>query len=303
MIEVSIVIPNYNHAPFLKERIDSVLNQTFQNFEVIILDDCSTDNSKEIIELYSNHPKISHIVFNKENSGGPFFQWEKGINLASGKYVWIAESDDWCEPSLLDELLKGIKKDRDCVLSYCQLLCVNEKNEIKWRSHHNCLSEMVESNNFIENYLSIKISIFNASMAIFKKEAFRSVSNDFTRYKFCGDWLFWLQIARQGKVHISGKVLNYFRKHDKDVSGNAYRSGLNIVEELKVTNWMYEQQLISASIYVKAFKKQYKAYWKVKHSIDPINKRLILPILANPLSNKVNTLTFLPSAIWNAYRK
>lgn len=69
MPKVSVIIPNYNHSSYLKERIDSILNQTFQNFEVIILDDCSTDNSKEIIELYRDHTKVSHIVYNEKNSG------------------------------------------------------------------------------------------------------------------------------------------------------------------------------------------------------------------------------------------
>jgi len=303
MIDVSVIIPNYNHAPFLRQRIDSVLCQTYRNFEVIILDDCSSDNSREIIESYADHPKVSRVVINDVNSGGPFLQWEKGINLAVGKYVWIAESDDWCEPSLLEELVSGMEKDDQCVLSYCQLCCVDASNQIKWRSQHHSLSEIVDSQDFINDYLAVKVSIYNASMAIFRRDAFKQVSSEFTKFKFCGDWFFWIQIARQGKVHISGKVLNYFRKHDKDVSGNAYKSGLNIVEELKVTNWMYEEQLISDSIYNKAFKKQYKAYWKVRNTIEEKNRALIKPLLANPLSSTVNTLKYLPSALWNAYRK
>ena len=66
---ISVIVPNYNHASFLKQRIDSILNQTFQDFELIILDDCSTDNSREIIETYRNHLKVSHIIYNTENSG------------------------------------------------------------------------------------------------------------------------------------------------------------------------------------------------------------------------------------------
>ena len=63
---VSVIIPSYNHEKFLKERIDSVLNQTFQDFELIILDDLSPDNSREIIESYRAHPKVSHIIFNEK---------------------------------------------------------------------------------------------------------------------------------------------------------------------------------------------------------------------------------------------
>ena len=73
---VSVIIPNYNHAPFLKERIDSVLNQSFDNFEVIILDDKSTDHSKEVIESYRNHEKVVHIEYNSQNSGSTFKQWD-----------------------------------------------------------------------------------------------------------------------------------------------------------------------------------------------------------------------------------
>lgn len=303
MIDVSVIVPNYNHAAFLRERIDSVLKQTYQNFELIILDDCSKDNSREIINQYAGHPRISHIIFNKTNGGSPFLQWEKGIHLAIGKYIWIAESDDWCEPSLLETLLEGIKKDEECVISYCQLSCINGENQIKWQSKHPLLSEIVDSPTFIRDFLSIKISIFNASMAIFRKETFQHVSREFVTFKFCGDWFFWLQIARHGKTHISGKILNYFRKHDQDVSGKAYKSGLNIIEEIRVTNWMYEEKLIDERWYEKAFRKQYKAYWKVKNSIEPANRIKIKAMLAAPLSSKINTLKFLPSAIWNAYRK
>ena len=172
MAEVSVIIPNFNHAQFLVQRIESVLSQTYQDFEVIILDDCSTDESRDIIAGYQNHPKVNQILFNAKNSGGPFYQWEKGISLAKGKYIWLAESDDWCEPSLLKTLIEGTEEDDEIVISYCQLICVNEAGEIKWQSKHNCLSEVVESDRFIRDYLALKVSIFNASMAIFRRDVF-----------------------------------------------------------------------------------------------------------------------------------
>ena len=102
---VSVVIPNYNHAQYLRQRIDSILNQIYSDFELIIVDDCSTDNSKEIIESYRTNPKVSQIIFNESNSGTPFQQWETGVDLAKGEWIWIAESDDFAENDFLEKLI------------------------------------------------------------------------------------------------------------------------------------------------------------------------------------------------------
>src|SRR5688572_1870647 len=119
---VTVIIPNYNHASYLRQRIESVLNQTYKNIELIILDDCSTDNSREIIEKYRGHPKVSHIVYNEKNSGSTFKQWKKGIELAKGEWIWIAESDDWCEHTLLENLVHPFTKYSDISFAYCSLL-------------------------------------------------------------------------------------------------------------------------------------------------------------------------------------
>jgi glycosyltransferase involved in cell wall biosynthesis len=104
---VSVIIPNYNHAAYLNERIDSVLNQTFRDFEVILLDDCSTDNSREIIESYRGHEKISQIEYNEVNSGSTFIQWKKGLDLAQGDWIWIAESDDVASNEFLSNAIEN----------------------------------------------------------------------------------------------------------------------------------------------------------------------------------------------------
>lgn len=108
--KVSVIIPNFNHEKYLDERIQSVLNQTYTDFEVIILDDVSKDNSKEVIEKYRSNPHVSNIVYNTENSGSTFKQWAKGFNLAKGGLIWIAESDDSCSPKLLEKLVNEFEK-------------------------------------------------------------------------------------------------------------------------------------------------------------------------------------------------
>lgn len=129
MPKVSVIIPNYNHGKYLKKRVDSVLSQTFQDIEVIVLDDASTDDSREILEQYRSNEKISEIIYNEENTGNPFYQWNEGIVRAKGKYIWIAESDDWCENNMLQYLLDGIERDEMCTISYCMHIRV-DRNEL-----------------------------------------------------------------------------------------------------------------------------------------------------------------------------
>ena len=91
--KVSVILPNYNHAPYLCERLESILTQTYKDFELLILDDGSTDDSYQIIARYERRARV-RVLVNSTNSGSAFSQWNLGISLASGEYVWIAESDD-----------------------------------------------------------------------------------------------------------------------------------------------------------------------------------------------------------------
>ncbi|MFN9114867.1 MAG: glycosyltransferase family 2 protein, partial [Bacteroidota bacterium] len=117
---VSVIVPNYNHSRFLRKRIDSILNQTYQNFELIILDDNSNDDSVSVIEEYHSCSSISHIVYNQVNSGSTFKQWEKGLSLAKGDWIWIAESDDMCSSLFLQEITPIISLDQNLSFVYCK---------------------------------------------------------------------------------------------------------------------------------------------------------------------------------------
>lgn len=126
----SVIIPNYNHAPFLRERIDSVLNQTFEDFEVILLDDKSKDDSCDILQSYASNPHVVYVVLNEENSGSTFKQWHKGFDLSKGKYIWIAESDDFANLHFLQKAFEIIEKENDVVLAYFKSNIVNENSVI-----------------------------------------------------------------------------------------------------------------------------------------------------------------------------
>jgi len=115
-------------------------------------------------------------------------------------------------------------------------------------------------------------SIFNASMALFKKSLFLKISKNYTSYKFCGDWLFWIELARYGDVFICGKVLNYFLKHDQDVSGKIYLSGFNFVEELKVLYYVFDNEKLDKQTFFNSLFLKYIQYMKKRNTFSQLMK-------------------------------
>lgn len=242
MPRVSVIVPNYNHAIYLKQRIDSVLNQTYQDFELILLDDCSTDNSREVLMSYKNNPKVSHIAFNEENSGSTFKQWDKGVELASGEYIWIAESDDWAEKGLLMTLMNEFDNRSTVGLAYVASRLVDKDGVITDPVDYNNTGQIFQYTGpeFIEKKLTSFPSIWNASMMMFKKSVYpvSSYSDKFMSMKYCGDWLFYIMVSEKVDVVEIKTVLNNFRIHVGNVSSLPERSGATFIESLKVFSYI-----------------------------------------------------------------
>jgi glycosyltransferase involved in cell wall biosynthesis len=217
----SVIIPNYNHGAFLKERIESVLAQTFTDFEIILLDDCSTDNSRNILEAYRVHPRVSCIVYNETNSGSPFRQWEKGVSLANGKWIWFAESDDCCHPDFLLWGAEKIKAFPSAGLVYCDAMIrdhatltentfAKEKNSFfgtdKWSADY-----FSTGKDEINECLGVRCTINNASSALLKKELLRDCITETAGFRFHGDWYCYLAVAAKSDIAYSSLPLNTHR--------------------------------------------------------------------------------------------
>jgi glycosyltransferase involved in cell wall biosynthesis len=264
MPEISIIIPNYNHGLFLKRRIDSVLAQTFTDYELIILDDCSTDNSCEIIESYRSNPKVSQIEFNTKNSGNTFLQWQKGISISKGKYIWIAESDDWCEPTLLQELYEPLSKNVNLVIGFCQSIYVDSSDRIIWKTQNNFIKEIVDGPDFAVKNMMATNAISNASMVLFRKDVTEKADPAYTKMKYCGDWLFWTSICFSGKLFISGKYLNYYFRHGNNVATNSEMEGHDFLEGNLIFKYILERQKVDRETLLNALELKLKRYSQIE---------------------------------------
>jgi len=265
MAKVSVIIPNYNHADYLKGRIDSVLNQTYTDFEVILLDDCSSDKSKEILLSYKDHPKVSQVVLNDKNCGSPFEQWAIGFELAKGDFIWIAESDDWCEPTLLETLVKPLLEDETIVLSFCQSLLVTDEGDIIYKTESRKLEQCLKGRDFVASSMFGDTILVNAGMAIFIKSSLDHIDHHYKSMKSAGDWMFWVNIALTGNVFISGKYLNYFRRHSGTVTLKAEVSGNDITEGNKVFTTVLKLTKPTETEIINAIKQRLDIYFQQKN--------------------------------------
>ena len=230
-IKISVVIPNYNYARFMYQRVYSILNQKYKIYELIILDDKSTDDSKKVIDEIKNgiEEYINvQTIYNSKNSGSAFKQWQKGFELAQGDYVWIAEADDYCSRNFLKEIVKPIEKDDNIVISYSDtaftdgvgnviIKTIKPEIDVMKTGHWNT-SYVNDGLDEVNNYAYLNNTIANVSGCLIKKDNYHELFVEAGKYKQAGDWLFYVSIMLKGKVAYSAKPLNYYRVHGNNVT-------------------------------------------------------------------------------------
>ncbi len=264
-MKVSVVVPNYNCAKFLAKRFETIASQTYPPSEIIILDDCSTDNSISIIQNFCETSTIPYkLVINSTNSGSGYKQWQKGIELASHDLIWIAEADDFSDKRFLETMVKKFE-DGAVTLAYCQTLPVDEsgnllrefnstskiKNEIRERYPFIRDTDCVSPTFWLTNYcvpgieeiwrsFAILNIIPNGSATVFKKQkALCLLKNIINKnFKLVGDWWFYINIILTDKIAYESTALNYYTIHEK--SAIRTHSSLLFIESFRVASLLID---------------------------------------------------------------
>ena len=203
MPKVSVIIHTYNREDYISETIESVLAQTYKDFEIIVIDDGSTDNTKKKLERFNSKIKI----IEQKNSERAVSR-NNGIKAASGKYISILDSDDLWAENKLDEQVKILDSMQDVILVYGQCERINEKNQkIKSAKRQ---KEGYSGNVFKELLLR---NFIVSPTPVFKREFFEKTSGFETRYIPYEDWEFWLRLSLLGKFYFINKPLAFYRIH------------------------------------------------------------------------------------------
>lgn len=251
-ISISVIIPNYNYEKFIYQRLYSVLLQEVKINELIILDDCSSDNSRElidgIVDKLKNYIDIKKI-YNDKNSGSAFKQWEKGFEIASSDYVWIAEADDYCDKLFLKKAIKPIISNDNIIISYTDTAFIDIVGKVITKSIKSEI-DIMKTGHWNSNYINsgkeefnkytfLNCTIANVSSAIIKRGNYKEYFKLITNYKQAGDWLFYVNIMQLGNIAYYNKPLNYYRVHGSNVS-SVTKKEAHLKEIEKIHNY-YEK--------------------------------------------------------------
>ncbi|MDO8344179.1 MAG: glycosyltransferase [Cellvibrio sp.] len=216
---VSIVVANYNHAAYLARRMESLIAQTYQNIEIFVIDDCSPDNSLEILCKYQSNPKVTLVV--REVNGGWIAVSNQGLEMSSGEFVIFANCDDDCDPRMIERLVDGMRSNPSAGISYCRSLLIDENNNVLGDDYsirerafrQRCASNVLLGKMEMGRFLLYSCVIPNLSAALIRRECLAAVGNFSSEYKVCSDWELFFRISTDFDVFYISESLNKFREH------------------------------------------------------------------------------------------
>ena len=184
---VSVVIPSYNDSSYVKEAIHSVLSQTYENIEIIVVDDGSTDDTKEVLKEYKDRIKY-HYQKNKGLSGAR----NTGMKLAKGKYISLLDADDLYHKDRVEKQVNFLENSSGCVFSYSGYRHFydgkpDELLKLKYKYHSGNVFKKLLRKNFIA-----------PSGVLFRKDILDKIGFFDESLKSCEDWDYWLRVSHEG---------------------------------------------------------------------------------------------------------
>ena len=226
---VSIIIPSYNHSKYITETIESILGQTYDNFELIVIDDGSQDNSIEIIEKLRLNNKF---IFIKRENKGLCETLNEGINLSRGKYIAICASDDIYLKDKIKLQVDFLETNPNYALCYGKIISFDNDGNQKFIN-----SKRYKSGKLFLDL--IKTNFVPAVTQMYRKDIFDNIGG-FDKDLWIEDWDMLLRISYSYEIGFLDKYLAMYRNHGENMSGGKnirkmYENELKILNKWKDT--------------------------------------------------------------------
>jgi glycosyltransferase involved in cell wall biosynthesis len=231
---ISVAVPNYNYARYMPDRLGTIFNQVHPVHEVLVLDDCSTDDSLTVIPaVATDWNREITLIANTTNSGSVFAQWRRAAETATGDWLWIAEADDTSDPEFLKRVM-AVGNDPSVMLAFSDSRTINVDGTPQWDSYKEyygsvepgalARTQVFDGAEFVTRLLSVKNLLLNASAVVWRRtallRALDAAGDDLKTYRMAGDWRLYLQmLATPGaKVAYEAAPLNVHRRHAGSVT-------------------------------------------------------------------------------------
>lgn len=229
---VSVVMATFNGEKFLRLQIESILNQSYKNIEIIAVDDLSEDNTLSILMEYAN---LDHRVkvYDAERNIGFIRNFERGIKLAKGDFVVLADQDDIFKNDKIIKLLKALFRNSSCDLAISDLGLIDEHDQIIATSMWKIQKRNPPSGHPFK-YLVHENFATGCSMMI--KRKFLDKILPFPNNCIAHDW--WIAVAaaseNSGGICLINETLTYYRQHDSNLIGCKKRNSISIIKNLRI---------------------------------------------------------------------
>ncbi len=231
--QVSVVVPNYNHERYIAARLESIFHQSCPIYQVIVLDDASTDGSvSSIRRIAAEHRRDLTLIANETNSGSPARQWRKGVARCTGEFVWIAESDDVADPAFVDACVQALERTGAdfCFTDSWQIDGDGKRTKDSFALYGDRIERgafdrdfEMDGREFLRRYLSIKNVIVNMSGVLWRRtsleQAILAAAQEMESFALTCDWRLYVAACASGQklVYLS-KALNGHRRHAQAVT-------------------------------------------------------------------------------------
>lgn len=234
--KISIIIPTYNRKEKLEKCIDSILNQTYHNFEIIIVDDGSTDGTQEWLEAkYKTNSRIIYLI-NSQNSGAGFSR-KRGYDKAQGEYIIFCDDDDYyTDNEFFSEAVRIFEKEN--IMLICSNSYTRYESEDKYVLHKLNFNNLISTHEYLENFQYNYQKPNSTFSTIFRKDSLEK-SNFHSMHMVNDSSIYLRSLLNEGKVFVNEKAIGVYRIHDKNITFNLKADFL--VENLEEKKYIYHK--------------------------------------------------------------
>lgn len=264
MPKISIILPSYNGSKFIKESIDSILNQTFNDWELILVNDCSKDDTLEIMKNYENKDKRIKIINNAKNQKLPE-SLNIGFREAKGEYLTWTSDDNIYKYNAIEYMENYLDKNKECDFISCSMDYIDE------------------SGNFIREDIKktqrpYKLALAcNIGACFMYRKTIKDKIGEYDKELFCAeDYDYWCRIALNGKIEYSSENLYKYRINSASLTANNIET-VNHKSEIIRKKYIFEFLKVY-EIPKKTKSRIYYEIWKLFR----IKKYLVFVLLSNP---------------------